>query len=205
MDTIQNRKSEIRNQIIYPVILPVPERVKAFKPRERVIFLSRHARRAVAISAAKSGIALGDLLKDENGAPLPFENTFWSVTHKPGYVGGVVAPQPVGIDIERIRPCSPALFRKTAAASEWALAAPDHDSPVIFFRYWTSKEAVLKASRTGLKDLSNCRILRIIDDQHLLVENQERTWPVEQYFFDGHIASIVKETSRIEWSLLKAS
>ncbi len=37
-----------RNQILRPVILPVPARVQEFKPKDRVIFLSRHARRALA-------------------------------------------------------------------------------------------------------------------------------------------------------------
>ncbi|MGD8299055.1 MAG: hypothetical protein PVG67_21825, partial [Desulfobacterales bacterium] len=68
------------NQTLHPVILQVPERVQEFKPKDRVLYLSRHARRALAKSAAKSGVRTGELLKDENGMPLPFDGTFWSLT-----------------------------------------------------------------------------------------------------------------------------
>ena len=186
---------------IYPVILPVPERVKSFKPRDRVIYLSRHARRALEISAAKSGIPLGDLSKNKNGAPLPFDGMYWSISHKREFVGGVVAPWPIGIDIEKIKPCSDALFRKTAADSEWALAGKAGKSLNLFFRYWTAKEAVLKAAGTGLKDLSTCCVRLITNELHLLIEYQNQSWQIEHFFFNGHIASIVAAADRIQWTL----
>ena len=98
-----DKLESIPNQILHPVILPVPEEVQKFKPRDRVLYLSRHARRALERSAAKSEIRAGELFKDENGMPLPFDGTFWSITHKTQYVAGVVAPTPIGIDIEKIR------------------------------------------------------------------------------------------------------
>ena len=142
MDTIRNPRSEIRNRIIYPVILAVPDEVADFKPRDRVKFLSQHARRALKRSAQKSNLPLGDLMQDDNGAPLPSNNVYWSITHKTQYVAGVAAPTPVGIDIERIRECSPGLFARTAGESEWALSDPENTSLITFFRYWTSKEAL---------------------------------------------------------------
>ena len=121
-----------RNQILHPVILPVPELVQKYKPKDRVLYLSRHARRALERSAARSGIRVGELLKDKNGMPLPFDGTFWSLTHKTQYVGGVVAPTPIGLDIERIRDFSQGLFRKTAADQEWALADTEGKSLFLF-------------------------------------------------------------------------
>ena len=95
---IRNPKSEIRNQTtLYPVILPVPEEVSAYKPRERVKFLSVHARKALALCAQTCGISLGELKKDDDGVPLPFDGIYWSVTHKKEYVGGVLSSQPAGI------------------------------------------------------------------------------------------------------------
>ncbi|MDH3885387.1 MAG: hypothetical protein OET63_14300, partial [Desulfobacterales bacterium] len=61
MASIRNPKSKIQNQTLHPVILSVPGRVKDLKPKERVKFLSRHARRALEMSAEKSGIRLGKL------------------------------------------------------------------------------------------------------------------------------------------------
>jgi len=192
MDTNQNR-------VIYPVILAVPDKDRRLTGREMVVSLSNHARRALEISARKSSVHLSDLLKDENGVPLPFDGNYWSLTHKPTYVGGVIASTCIGIDIEKIRPCSKGLFRKTAHDREWALS--DTDPFKLFYRYWTSKESVLKASGTGIRDLSKCRIVRIIDDYNLIVDYDERKWLIEHFFFDKHIASVVKNNFDVEWTL----
>ncbi len=184
---------------IYPVILPVPDKQRRLTGRDKVLYLSRHARRALKISAQKSDVFLGDLLKDENGAPLPFDGNYWSIAHKSEYVGGVVSSTRIGIDVEKIRPCSESLFRKTACNREWGLA--DIDPFKLFFRYWTSKEAVLKAAGTGLKDLSKCSIVCLIDNNNLIINYQNKKWFVEHLFFDGHIASAVKNSFNIKWTL----
>jgi 4'-phosphopantetheinyl transferase len=198
---IRNPKSKFRNQVLHPVILPVPERVQEFKPKDRVLYLSRHARRALAKSAAKSGIRTGELLKDENGMPLPFDGTYWSLTHKKQYVAGVVAPTPIGIDIERIRDISGGLFRKTAVDQEWALAGTAKKSLLTFFRFWTSKEAVLKATGIGIKDLLKCQIRQILDDCHLIIQYESKDWLVEHFFYDQHIASVVQNDFQIDWTV----
>ena len=90
--------SRYENITLYPVILSVPDTIRDLKPKDRVTFLSRHARKALAISAEKSRVTLGELVQDERNAPLPFDGTYWSITHKSEYVAGVVAPSPIGID-----------------------------------------------------------------------------------------------------------
>jgi 4'-phosphopantetheinyl transferase len=200
-NSIRNPKSQIPNPTIHPVILAVPEEVGDFKPRDRVKFLSRHARQALKLSAQKSNMPLGELKQDESGAPLPFNDVYWSITHKTQYVGGVVAPDPIGIDIERIRNCNPGLFAKTAGEREWALADPDPDPLRTFFRFWTSKEALVKTSGSGLKDLLKCQVTRIIDDRHLQIRYADRDWRIEHFYFDQHIASITQDTYKIDWAL----
>jgi 4'-phosphopantetheinyl transferase len=185
----RNPKAKSQNRTIYPVILAVPDKVGGFKPKDRVTFLSRHARRALKRSAQKSGIRLDELPKDENGAPLPVGGVYWSITHKTNYVGGVVSPAAIGIDIEKIR--------------RWALAKTEKNSQTTFFRFWTSKEAVLKAFGTGIKDLRKCRIYRIQDAAHLEIRYEGKNWLIEHFFFDRHIASIVKDHFRLDWSIEK--
>jgi 4'-phosphopantetheinyl transferase len=184
--------------VIYPVILAVPDKEQQLKGRDKVSFLSKHARKALEISAKRSRIQFTDLKKDEKGVPLPFNGNYWSLSHKSAYVAAVTALAPIGIDIEKIRSCSQALFRKTALDSEWKLS--DMDPFILFCRYWTSKESVLKAWGTGIKDLSKCRIIRIIDDTHLVIDYLNQKWLIEHYYFDQHIASVVKNDFHVEWT-----
>jgi len=198
MKIIRNPEPETRDLIIYPVILAVPNHKQTLKGREKVSFLSRHARRALEISAQKRHIQLGDLEKNENGVPLPFNGNYWSVTHKTEYVAGVIARDRIGIDLEKIRPFKEGLYKKAASENEWELS--DADKITLFFRYWTSKESVLKASGTGIRDLLKCRIDRIIDDRHLVVNYREYNWVIEHFFFNGHIASVVKNNVDVKWA-----
>jgi len=186
--------------VIYPVLMPVSATARALAGRERVMHLSELARRALSLSAKKSGVSLDRMEKDDGGAPLPFEGIHWSVSHKETYVAGVAAPAPVGIDIEQVKPVSEALFRKTGTDSEWALGegAPDDH---LFFRYWTAKEAALKTSGAGFREFSQCRVNRIMDDRHILLDYRGRLWLVEHFYFDGHMAAVVKEGWDIAWSL----
>jgi len=186
---------------IFPVILAVPREERSLSGRAKAAFLSGHARRALDFSARKSGLGLGNLLKTANGAPQPSGGSYWSLTHKSAYAGGVVAAWPIGMDIERIRPIRNALYRRVASEQEWRLSTQDR--AVLFFRYWTAKEAVLKAAAIGLKDLSSCRIVKVVSEHRLIIEYQHRLWGVMQVFFDGHIAAVVDADRPVEWTLIR--
>ncbi len=185
---------------LYPVILSVPKQALKLQAKAKVAYLSRYAREAVVRSAHNSGVQVGELSKDINGSPLPSNEIYWSLTHKSNYVGAVVAPTRVGIDIEKIRSRSRSLFKKTAKPDEWALA--NDESWELFFRFWTSKEAALKAAGIGIKDLSKCRVTQIIDKYNLVINYRGMNWHIEHLFFDGHIASVVKNAFNIQWTLL---
>ena len=87
---------------------------------------------------------------------------------------------------------------QTARDMEWKLSVTDPF--ILFYRYWTSKESVLKASGTGIRDLLKCRIIRIIDDNHLVVDYRDQEWLIEHYYFDEHIASVVKNNFHVQWT-----
>jgi 4'-phosphopantetheinyl transferase len=186
------------------VILAVPETARTLPPRERVAFLSRHARKALQISAAASNLTIGAALKDREGRPQPVKGVYWSLTHKPAYVGAIVARRHVGIDIETIvRRKTEALFDKVADSDEWALIGSR--SWEGFHRYWTAKEAVLKADGCGLEGLSRCRVAAIPDAKSLIVQIKRRKMIVEHFYFDGHIASVAKSAGTVRWTLLGSS
>ncbi|MFZ1957413.1 MAG: 4'-phosphopantetheinyl transferase superfamily protein [Desulfobacterales bacterium] len=186
------------------VILAVPETARTLPPPERVVFLSRHARKALQISATESHLTIGTALKDREGRPRPVEGVYWSLTHKPAYVGAIVARRLIGIDIETIvQRKTEALFEKVADSDEWALIGSR--SWEGFHRYWTAKEAVLKADGTGLEGLSRCRVVAIPDKNSLIVQIKHRRMIVEHFYFDGHIASVAKTTGTVHWTLIGSS
>ncbi len=184
---------------LYPVLLPVPDIGPGLKGREKMRCLQAWAHKALVHSAQKSGVVLTRFQKAESGAPLPESGVFWSISHKETFVAAVVAPAPVGIDVEPIRPRSEALFRKVADDREWQLT--EGDKTLRFFRYWTAKEAVLKAAGDGLSGLSGCRIEAVRDENFMTIDYRGKHWDVEQYFFQGHIASITCGHFAIVWSV----
>jgi len=186
---------------LYPVIIAVPGRIQNLQPAERNRFLSRHAREALRISAEKSRLQIGRLEKNSRGCPRPSDGVFWSLSHKEDFVGAVAADRTVGIDIEKVSPRSTdRLFQKVADEAEWALAGtPDW---TLFHRYWTAKEAVLKAAGTGLTDLTECRVVEVVDPHRLRLEHRGTILPVEHYYFKNHLAAIVQCKPTIQWTLL---
>jgi 4'-phosphopantetheinyl transferase len=193
-----NQRNHNNLPILHPVILPVSDEEQRLTGRAKVAALRRRARQAAALSARYGGWPLGAMEKDADGVPLPSNGMHWSLTHKTTFVAAVVAPAPVGIDLERIKPVSSGLYQHVADEREWALA-PQKDLPV-FFRYWTAKEAVLKAVRKGLAGLSKCRVVRIIDEDQLLLHYEQTPWTVVHYRFEpDHLATVTSTQVRIVW------
>jgi 4'-phosphopantetheinyl transferase len=183
---------------LHPVILAVPEAQQMLKGRPRVAALRKCARDALALSARHSGMRLGALEKDANGAPLPSNGVFWSLSHKTALVAAVVSTMPVGIDVERFKPVSEGLVQRLADASEWTLA-PQGD-PTLFFRYWTAKEAVLKAVGKGLVDLSLCRIKQVVTQERIVVTYGSQVWTVTHCpIGTDHLVGITADPEQVTW------
>ncbi len=186
------------NPAIHPVILPVPQTDQPLNGRPKVELLRKTARKALALSAAHAGLMLGPLQKDAHGAPLPSNGVFWSLSHKALFVAAVAAPVPIGIDLERFKPVSQALYRRLAETSEWELAA-DNDETT-FFRYWTAKEAVLKAVGKGLTGLSACRVTRIVSQDELLLTYEHAIWRVTHFRLgQDHLVTLTTDHHPIAW------
>ena len=184
----------------FPVILPVPESDRPLKGREKVQALSRLARVALARSCQESGLRLNALPKNDQGVPLPLDGVYWSVSHKSDVVGGVAASLPVGMDLETIRPVSEALLAKVAGEDEWRLIRGNRQRH--FFRFWTAKEAVLKAVGKGMAGLSHCRVAAIVDDTRMMLVYDDTRWPVTHFWFHGHVAALTSHDADVSWTLI---
>jgi 4'-phosphopantetheinyl transferase len=187
----------MRAMTLFPVILPVAEVERRLSGKEKVAELSRISREALKLSAEKSGVMLGELLKDEDDVPCPFDGNYWSLSHKSKYVTAIVSKEMIGIDIEEIRPRSESIFSLVASDEEWELS--QDLSWDTFFRYWTAKEAALKAVGVGIGGLKVCRIISVPDNNHIVLNYRDSLFRVEQLSYKNHIVSVIKNDNEIEW------
>ncbi|MFZ5564871.1 MAG: 4'-phosphopantetheinyl transferase family protein [Thermodesulfobacteriota bacterium] len=187
--------------VLYPVICPVPRALADLPLDRRQAALSDCSREPVVLSAQKSGLPPPCVFrKDDRGAPVPEQGVWWSVSHKPDYVAGVVSAAPIGIDVEKIAPRSEALIPKVVSPAEAALFSQDRWT--VFFRCWTAKEATLKSRGAGIADLDRCRIVSVFSDVRVAVCFKDAALFVEQCFFDGHVASVAgSENQPVEWTV----
>jgi 4'-phosphopantetheinyl transferase len=185
-----------------PVILTVPYQFSDYPMPQRVKAISKLSRETVFISAHLSHLKIRSLRQSSTGMPLPDNEVHWTVSHKPGYVCGVVSQQRIGIDIEEIRPQQQSMYGYVASEKEWD-CIDGNRSKRAFFRCWTAKEAVLKAVGTGIVDLLKCQVIEDSGDLTMLLYYQDRQWQVAHYYLNHHIAAITHDDhDEIVWRLL---
>lgn len=127
------------------------ERIKDEKKRQLKLYA--HVR-LYAEASARLGCTLEELIyeKGEHGKPF-FANAprlYFSLSYTLDAAVLIFAVQPVGIDIEKVRPHAMRLGKNLGTAHELSLlqAAPDDLS--LFFTFWTRKEAWVKYTGSGL-------------------------------------------------------
>ncbi|HJN01812.1 MAG TPA: 4'-phosphopantetheinyl transferase superfamily protein [Nitrospinota bacterium] len=185
---------------LFPVIHPVPPPPASISGKEKVAWIQDASREALKICASLMGIKLKELKKNFKGAPVPFDGTYWSVSHKSLFAAAVLGKYPIGIDIEEIKPRSDAVFQKVISEEEESLCGQEGRLQY-FFRIWTAKEAVLKAEGVGLAGLSKCRVTQVPNDTSILLNYEGKPYQVVQTFFKKHIASVVTNGESVEWIL----
>lgn len=158
---------------------------------------------ALGLAARETGITLGDLEKDDAGAPLPSNGFYWSLAHKADYVAAVVADVPVGIDLEKIKEVSDGMYKKIASDEEWRLSVEKRRH--LFFRYWTAKEAVLKVAGTGIRELAFCRIASVEDEQNILLDFKGAVLKVLNFYHDQHVMAVVDVGCPVELKIIRNS
>ena len=178
----------------------MPETIKVLKGKEKVVALSQFARKSAKASSLKSKLYVDMFEKDASGVPLASNGIYWSVSHKLDFVAGIVSKEKIGIDLELIKDVSDALFKRIVDPDERILFK-NQDKYIIFFRAFTAKEAVLKLTSIGIRGLSKAKIKTVVDDKNLIVQYLNKNYLVENFYFDGYLASIIKDHFNIQWTI----
>jgi len=123
--------------------------------RRRQFALGRLVARTLAAEVGGGSPPTVDLGVADDGAPtLPDAHVSIAHTGRGGDVAALaaVAVVPVGVDLERVAPRRPDLWRRILRPEEHglldALGGPTDDAQTLL---WVLKEAVLKAQRTGFR------------------------------------------------------
>jgi len=180
--------------------MKVPRSIKALQGKKKVDALSLFARESAMASSRKSNLFVDIFNKDVVGVPLPSNNVYWSISHKPDFVAGVVSTKKIGIDLEQIKDVSDPLFKKIVSPAERA-HFNTREKSLVFFRTFTAKEAVLKKTRHGIKGLSKARIKRVVDDKNLVVQYLDKKYLVENFYFDRYLASVTRDNLDVQWTI----
>ena len=104
----------------------------------------------------------------------------FNVSHSHNLALYAISEQAVGIDLEIIRPLPSVLSLAqrffTPKEVAYITALPPHQQTVTFLKFWTAKEAYLKATGEGLKGLQNIELTVSATDsnQFDIVSNQEK-------------------------------
>lgn len=87
---------------------------------------------------------------NEYGKPYIRDGVEFSISHCREGILVAIDRQAIGVDIEGIRSANEALIRRTMNESERAAIANSACPNVVFTRFWTQKEAVVKQRGTGI-------------------------------------------------------
>ena len=121
-----------------------------------------------------SALHIGEMefLYNEHGKPYIEGGPYFSISHCKEGIAVVIDDQPVGIDIETIRHADEELIQRTMNEEEQKQIRTDRD----FIRFWTQKEAVVKAQGTGIESFD--QLQNILTEPH-----QIQTIEKENYIY----------------------
>jgi 4'-phosphopantetheinyl transferase len=101
-------------------------------------------------------------LYNPQGKPYLANGPYFSISHCKAGIAVAVDDQPIGIDIESIRHADHELITRTMNADEQQHIHSDRD----FTRFWTRKEAVVKAQGTGIESFEQLQNLFSGSEDH---------------------------------------
>lgn len=141
----------------------------------------------------------------DRGKPLisaPSSDAGWhfNLSHTHAMVAVAASPDPIGIDIESLTRRVPdmAIAKRYFSAHEYEhiAASTPNDQAQLFLRYWTLKEAFLKAEGWGLSQRLDAIAFSLDGDIRLTVldpvAQPTKTWRFWQQPVAGHLMAVAR-------------
>lgn len=141
--------------------------------------------------AAEEGVENPEIGFYEYGKPYFIQPAGWyfSLSHSDEYAACALAREPVGVDIQKIRPVDAGVARRCFSEEEQQrlrlARAPEEE----MIRIWTLKEAVVKASGLGLRQDLRCVNASV---------GRYRTWQIEDYMVSVYCAETCELPDQIK-------
>jgi len=127
------------------------------------------------------------------GKPYLPGGAFFNLSHSGNYAVLAVSPCEVGVDVEQVAPYSQAVAEKcfTAPEREWLSRQSCGQA---FFKLWTGKESVMKATGLGLRmPPESFNILPVSDGVHRV---SGKDWYLRWFSLPGHEACAATATEQ---------
>ncbi|MGF6930634.1 4'-phosphopantetheinyl transferase [Chitinophaga sp. W2I13] len=143
---------------------------------------------------ALPGYSLADIAYTVHRRPFIKGAPDFNISHAGNMVVCAVAGKgDVGIDIEKPTLLSVEDFHQQFTPEEWDAIRIDPASPEIFYRYWTRKEAVLKAAGTGLNEA-----LHLLNVMNNSVFYHQHTWQLSAVpIMPGYVCHVASGETEI--------
>jgi 4'-phosphopantetheinyl transferase len=145
-------------------------------------------------------INLPVLKYSEYGKPYFLNGFHFNISHSKDIVICALNKKfEIGIDIEIIKVINPHDFKNQMTDYEWFSVANSGNSVLNFYKYWTEKEAVLKAEGKGLS--TPLKSFEIIDNKTIL--NAHCFFTSEIKIADGYCCSLAIKADSVDFKTIK--
>lgn len=170
------------------------ERLRSFRSvaRRESFALGRYAARTLLGSVMRCAPTAVDLaVRDDGSLEVPGSPWHMSISHSASHAAAAVSQTELGIDLEEIKSRPESLFRFVLHPDEMSLRdALDLPMELQIVLFWSLKEAVLKAKRTGLRRSPKSLRLQIDLDRGRATISGEREWEACFEIRDDHVLSV---------------
>ena len=141
--------------------------------------------------AAEEGLETPEIGFYEYGKPYFIQPAEWhfSLSHSGEYAACALAREPVGVDIQKIRPVDLGVPRRSFSEEEQQKLRLSNAPEEELIRIWTLKEAVVKASGLGLR-----QDLRYVNAS----AGSYKTWKLEDYIVSVYCADACELPDQIK-------